>query len=243
MTTAYEAIAGSLSALIRSGELPVGASLPSETQLRAQFGTSRGPVRQALAALAADGLIITSRGRAARVASQTPRRTNIDFMYFTRFARSIGGVPGARTMEIARRPATAAEAKILEISAGDLIVWNLRLRLLNGAPTMLERSRFREDVGGLLFGIDIDACSITESLADAGVGYGEVVQEIDAVAADETDSAHLGIPAGAPLLRHRRTTRDHSGRVIEYGDDRYRPDLVTFTTRDVSPRFDRPGAT
>lgn len=237
---AYEVIAAHLRQLIMSGELRVGARLPSETELCAQFGTSRGPARQALATLVAEGLIVTSKGRAARVASRVRRRTNIEFMYFSRFARSVGGTAGARTMEILRRPASEAEAKSLEIGVGDMLVYNLRLRLLNGEPTMLERTRYREDVGELLFGIDIDAGSITESLADAGVRYGEVVQEIDAVAADEVDALHLGIDKGAPLLRHRRTTRDRSGRVIEYGDDRYRPDLVTFTTRDVIPRLDSP---
>lgn len=239
-STAYEAMAAHLRTLIMSGELPVGADLPSETELCAQFGTSRGPARQALATLVAEGLIVTSKGRTARVASRVRRRTNIEFMYFTRFARSIGGTPGARTMEIVRRPASDAEAAALEIEAGDMLLYNLRLRLLNGQPTMLERSRFREDVGDLLFGIDIDAGSITERLADLGVDYAEVVQEIDAVAADEVDARHLGIDKGAPLLRHRRTTRDRSGRVIEVGDDRYRPDLVTFTTRDINPRFDSP---
>lgn len=238
--SAYEVIATHLRRLILSGELPVGADLPSETELCARFGTSRGPARQALATLVADGLIVTSKGRAARVASRTPRRTNIEFMYFSRFARSVGGTAGARTMEIMRRPASAAEAASLEINVGDMLVYNLRLRLLNGQPTMLERTRYREDVGRLLFGIDIDAGSITESLADAGVRYGEVIQEIDAVAADEVDALHLDIDKGAPLLRHRRTTRDLSGRVIEYGDDRYRPDLVTFTTRDIIPRLDSP---
>lgn len=103
---------------------------------------------------------------------------------------------------------------------------------------MLERSCFREDVGDLLFGIDIDAGSITERLAGQGVDYAEFVQEIDAVSADDTDAQHLGVAVGAPLLRSRRVARDRSGAVIEYADDRYRPDLVTFTTRDVNPTFD-----
>jgi len=116
-------------------------------------------------------------------------------------------------------------------------VYNLRLRFLDGDPTMLERSCFREDVGDLLFGIDIDAGSITERLAAAGVGYAEFVQEIDAVAADKVDAEHLGVAEGAPLLRQRRTALDRSGRPTEYADDRYRPDLVTFTTRDINPRL------
>jgi GntR family transcriptional regulator len=236
---AHEAIAAKLRESITSGDLPVGASLPSEAELCAEYGTSRGPVRQAIATLAAEGLVVTSQGRAARVASRAQRQTVVEYMYFSRFARSVGGVAGARTVHIVRRPASVLEAVRLEIEAGAIIVDNLRLRLLNGEPTMLERSCFREDIGALLFGIDIDAGSITERLAAAGVDYAEFVQEIDAVAANEVDALHLGVAEGAPLLRQRRTVRDSSGRVNEYADDRYRPDLVTFTTRDVNPSFVR----
>lgn len=235
---AHELIAEQLRESITSGALPVGATLPSEAELCAEYGTSRGPVRQALARLAAEGLVVTSQGRAARVASRARRQTVVEYMYFSRFARAVGGVAGARTIHIVRRCATVQEATRLEIEVGDAIVHNLRLRLLNGEATMLERSCFREDVGKLLFGFDIDDGSITERLAADGVDYAEFVQEIDAVAADDVDAQHLGVAQGAPLLRQRRTARDRSGRVIEYADDRYRPDLVTFTTRDVDPSFD-----
>lgn len=55
VTALHEKIADSLRERIRLGELPVGAVLPSESQLCAQWQASRGPVRQALAALRADG--------------------------------------------------------------------------------------------------------------------------------------------------------------------------------------------
>ena len=52
---------------------------------------------------------------------------------------------------------------------------------------------------------------------------------LDAVAAGETDAGHLGIEAGSPLLRERRTSRDEHGAAFEYADDRYRPDIVAFS--------------
>jgi GntR family transcriptional regulator len=234
---AHAVIAARLRESITAGALPVGANLPSEAELCAAHGTSRGPVRQALATLAAEGLVVTSQGRAARVASRARRQTVVEYTYFSRFARLVGGIAGARTIQIVRRPASVLEATRLEIEVGAPIVHNLRLRFLDGEPTMLERSYFREDVGDLLFGIDIDAGSITERLAAAGVDYAEFVQEIDALAADEVDALHLGLTEGAPLLRQRRTSLDRSGRPIEYADDRYRPDLVTFTTRDLNPKL------
>jgi GntR family transcriptional regulator len=58
------------------------------------------------------------------------------------------------------------------------------------------------------------------------------------VAAEATDAELLGIAAGAPLLRERRRAVSGTGQPLEYGDDRYRPDVVTFTVenaRDTAP--------
>jgi DNA-binding GntR family transcriptional regulator len=55
---------------IWSGELPPGAHLV-ETQLAARFGISRGPLREALQALAAEGLVEIQPGRGAFVVNPT----------------------------------------------------------------------------------------------------------------------------------------------------------------------------
>ena len=60
-------LAGELAERIRSGEWKAGAYLPAERQLAETYATSRGTVRQALAQLAADGLVDRVEGSAARV--------------------------------------------------------------------------------------------------------------------------------------------------------------------------------
>jgi GntR family transcriptional regulator len=234
--TGHERIARALRAAIASGELPVGAGLPSEADLCAAHGTSRGPVRHALATLRAEGLIETRQGRPARVASPVLRQPVVEFTYFTRFARATGRAPSARTLEIARGRPEPREAAALGVAEEDTVVRLLRLRLLDGLPTMLERSVFREEVGRLLFGIDVEHGSVTERLAAQGVRPASVDQEIDAVAADAVDACHLEVSAGAPLLRQRRVVRGPAGTAFELADDRYRPDMVTFVVHDERPR-------
>ena len=51
----HEFVARQLRSLITSGELAVGQSLPSESALCTQYEVSRGPMRQALASLSAEG--------------------------------------------------------------------------------------------------------------------------------------------------------------------------------------------
>jgi GntR family transcriptional regulator, transcriptional repressor for pyruvate dehydrogenase complex len=56
---------------IRSGRLEPGARLPTEQALTAALGVSRTVVREAVAALRADGLVVTRRGSGAYVADPT----------------------------------------------------------------------------------------------------------------------------------------------------------------------------
>ena len=62
----YRTIADDLKAAIRSGVYPAGARLPSESELATQYDASRGTIRQAFAALAADGVISSRRGARRR---------------------------------------------------------------------------------------------------------------------------------------------------------------------------------
>lgn len=68
----WRQLADLLRAQITSGELAPGAWLPSITYLQQTHDVSRTPVRQALAALRADGLIVYERGHGYRVRPPEP---------------------------------------------------------------------------------------------------------------------------------------------------------------------------
>jgi GntR family transcriptional repressor for pyruvate dehydrogenase complex len=67
-TNLAERVMARLSADIRGGRLAPGTRLPTEQMLTAELGVSRTVVREAVAALRADGLIVTRRGSGAYVA-------------------------------------------------------------------------------------------------------------------------------------------------------------------------------
>src|SRR3954462_2290717 len=64
-----EKILARLAADIRGGRLAPGDRLPTEQELTTAMGVSRTVVREAVAALRADGLVVTRRGSGAYVAA------------------------------------------------------------------------------------------------------------------------------------------------------------------------------
>ena len=229
MNPLHQSVAAELRDRIRRGELPVGASLPSEAQLCREFDSSRGPVRQALATLREEGLIGGGQGRRPVVLDAVPAQPFTAFLSFTRRAELTGSIPGQRREEIALRRPEPAVAAALQLAPDALAVQLVRLRLLDGRPAMLERTTFVEAAGRPLLTADLEAGSIFAHLEACGIDLHAARHTFDAVAADATDAELLDVPVGAPLLRERRLTTDSLGVPLEWSDDRYRPDVATVT--------------
>ncbi|WP_020579673.1 GntR family transcriptional regulator [Actinopolymorpha alba] len=228
-------VADELRDQILRGELAPGTNLPSEARLSARFGASRGTIRSALSTLRHEGLIGGGQGRPPVVRDNALGQPFENLLSFTAWAEQIGRVPGQRTIEVARRGASAAAAAALGIEEGEPVIDVLRLRTLDGDPAMLERSSFVERVGRLLFDFDPDCGSIYAWLISQGVDLHSARHTIDAVAADEVDAELLDLELGSPLLRERRRATSADGVPLEYGDDRYRSDRVTFTIDNSRP--------
>jgi GntR family transcriptional regulator, transcriptional repressor for pyruvate dehydrogenase complex len=67
-------IADRLAEEITGGKLPPGARLPTEQEMVAAMGVSRTVIREAVAALRADGLVVTRQGSGAFVSPDADRR-------------------------------------------------------------------------------------------------------------------------------------------------------------------------
>lgn len=238
-TPLHRVVAADLRQLIRSGALGVGEPLPSEAELCRRFSASRGPVRQALAALRDEGLIGGGQGRRSVVLDAVPAQPFESFLSFTRRAELTGHVPGQRLQEIALRRPEPLVAAALGLEPDALAVQLVRLRLLDGRPAMLERMTYVEAVGRPLLAADLDGGSIYAILIGLGVDLHAARHTFDAVAADGRDAELLGVSLGHPLLRERRLTTDSRGTPLEWSDDRYRPDVATVTVSNTRSARDR----
>lgn len=232
----HRQLADGLRSSIRTGGLAAGEPVPSEAELSAIHGVSRGTVRQALAQLRAEGLIAGGRGRRPVVHPGPLAQPFEELVSFSAWARSMGMEPSGRVLAFDLRPASAVVADALDVPAGTPVHQLVRLRLADGVPMLIERTAFAPGVGEAVAGIDLEHGSIYAALAEHGIRFDAARQAIDAVAASRPDAEHLGVGRGAPLLRVRRRSTAADGRPLEWSDDRYRPDRVTLTIDQLANR-------
>lgn len=233
MGARHEEIADALRRAIAREEYTVGSRLPAESDLAARYGVSRGTVRQAVAALTAEGLIGSRQGARRVVLATTRSQSFAELRSFAQWARAMGRVATGRVVSQEYRPATAEDAVRLQVRERTPVLHVLRLRGLDGEPVLLERTVYADWISPAVESIEPDCPSVTQRLYDdTGLvfAYGEHV--IDAVAAGARDAELLGVRRTSPLLRVRRVTTTREGRPVEWSDDRYRSDAVSFTVRN-----------
>ena len=228
----YRKVAEDIKAAIAAGAYAAGTRLPSENELAERYSVSRGTIRQAFAALRADGVIASRRG-ARRVVISGPRVQSFgELLSFSRWARAMGETPSGRVIAILRRPARASEAARLALPAGAPIYHLTRVRLLSGRPVMIERGVYPDRVGALVAGMDLETGSITERLEELGTVFADAEHVIDAVPASAEDARLLGVSPRVAMLRERRLTTDLTGTPVEWSDDRYLGSAVAFSVHN-----------
>ena len=220
-----------LRARIRSGVYG-DRPLPSESQLAADFGTSRNIVRDALALLRDERVVDRVPGAGTFVVSK-PAVQGLDRL------RGLAETFETSTVAITNRvllaeivPATPIVAERLELEPGTPVVSLERIRYLDGEPLSLDASYLTADVGGPLLEMDLagrDVFGLVE--AEIGLPLGSAALSIEAVAADPTVADLLAVRAGSPLLLVERLTYTDSGRPVDLEYLRYRGDRFTLFGR------------
>ncbi|MFJ9828889.1 GntR family transcriptional regulator [Streptomyces sp. NPDC101160] len=234
MTARHEQIAAELRRAIQREEYAVGSRLPTETELATQYGVSRGTVRQAVAALTAEGLIGSRQGARRVVLARGRSQSFAELRSFAQWAQAMGRTATGHVISQQYHPATAEDATRLQLPPGTPVLGVLRLRGLDGEPVLVERSVYADWISPAVAAIDPDCASVTQRLYDdTGLVFAHGEHVIDAIAAGARDAALLAVRRTSPLLRVRRVTTTHDGRPVEWSDDRYRPDAVSFTVHNA----------
>lgn len=203
-TTGYSAwrlIAEALRADITDGRLQTGDRLPAETTLATNFGVNRHTARQAIASLAAEGLVESRRGSGTFVTGGTVHVHRIGTR--TRLSTSLGGRTTApsRVLESATEPAPAHIAAALGIPAGSDAVRVEALRTIDSTPFALGTSWFDAERFPDIAAARRRTASITAALRESDVDdYVRASTVVSARHATAAESTLLGLDAGAIVL-------------------------------------------
>ncbi len=226
--TRYRDVADDLRRRILQGEFGGGERMPAEQRLAGEYDVSRGVVRNALAALQRRGLVTSHPGSGWRVRADFRTQEFAEMRSFAQWAQSRRVMPGGRVVRQERGQATAVDARVLRMRVGDEVLRVTRVRTLDGRPVMVERTTYPPRVAPVIEALPIDEPSVMVALQAAGFAMAFGTHRIDTVAASIEDAELLALRRSTRLLRLRRETKTQDGAPIEYGDDRYAPDTITF---------------
>lgn len=220
--------------LIQTGKLKPGDKLPTEAELRDQFGISRMTVRQALSELVREGLIVRKRAKGTFVA-QSRREVPLDLEGLRSFheeAVKYGDRLTTRILEQQVIPAAGKVAKELQLPLGSKVTMLCRLRVVDGEPIAIETAHFPYDRFPLLGTMDLNNVS-TYAVLDREYQCRpeEAIDSFTAGPPTAAEAKMLNIEPSCAVWHCERTAFDRSGCPIEFTEAAFRLDRFRFTTR------------
>ncbi|GAQ61067.1 GntR family transcriptional regulator [Streptomyces scabiei] len=243
----YQQVAAAIREAILSGEFPPASLLPSEAQLMVRYQVSRPTVRNAIAALRAEGLIDVRHGKGSFVRSE-PRPVVSLSGYVGRTSDARFVLHGVATWEQAEDPSTyrthstEATAHLLELEAEEALFGCDRLLIdpATGTRAMhrtLIPFAMAETVPGLAEAPDAEPASVYAMLTKAGheLWWSEAVRARMPLPDERTA---LRLPDATPVLHLSRVTcgTDDNPLILEelrIGADR--AELAYRITADKQP--------
>jgi len=230
-------VADALREQIAVGALPPAAPLPSEAQLMAAHGVSRNTARAAIAALAAEGLVMTLHGRGSfvRRASDRPAMTHQRAITATTTGRGARRTTTYTDTDTEGWAEVEPPATYRTDATADLA---LALGLPEGAPVFVCDRLLSDPAGRRMFhrshvpfavAVDVPTLEanpfrapedLYAALTAAGHELMPWTETVRARMPSPDDAAALRIPGGTPMLLTRRTTRDTTGRIFAMEETR-----------------------
>lgn len=213
----YQQLADSLRARIDSGDLRAGEQIPTEKALAEEFNAARATVRQGLASLVNEGLIVPARPRGYFVrkhelayhrpqAEWRPHPASPEMDRWMEEQTTLGREPSQRiSVEIIQPPDRVAAR--LNLTGDDLVVARRRTRYLDKVPFNIQDSFYPFELvkGSEIVNPADVARGTNQALADLGYEQVRAIDEIEArmPLPDEVSRLELGL--GSPVVVHRVT--------------------------------------
>lgn len=210
---------------ISSGEWPPGATIPTEGQLCAEYGVSRGPVRQALDRLAREGLLARKQGRGTWVRAEKMEGSLGRLYSFAELIEQQGLVPSSHVLTFEKAAATTSVARDLALQPGEFVYRVVRVRFASDEPLIVETIFLPVSRVPEMERDEVEQKPLYSILrSEFHIPLLRARQYFEAVIADTWEAGLLQVKPGAPVLLLRNiayTTGDVPvvlSRVIVRGD-------------------------
>lgn len=213
----YKEVKHSLTRGLAGGEWRPGEALPSESALALRFKVSIGTVRKAVDELVAERAVVRQQGRGTFVSSHDAKRLLFHFFHIVPRTGE-RSYPETRTLAFRRDRATANEAAVLALAAGDP-VWRIRnLLLLDEAPALVDdivlaRMRFPDLTERIFTQRENTIYNLYQSRY--GLNVLRSSERLRATLASADIAKLLGVKRDAPLLEINRVARTYHDAAVE----------------------------
>jgi GntR family transcriptional regulator len=213
---------------IESGHWKPGDRVPSESELGEFYRVSRTTVRQALAELVNQGMLLRIQGKGTFVAEPRIQQHLSQLTSFTQDMQARGKKPDSQVLrlELVSPPALVKEA--LQLRGHSQVILLQRLRLADAVPMAIENAYLHFEKCKAILDADIAGASLYQLLQSVGVIPTRARQQWTAVACPAVEARLLGISKGGPVLRIQRTTYDQYDHPFEQVESYYRGDRYIF---------------
>jgi GntR family transcriptional regulator len=227
----YYQIMQQLRAKIEEGEYGIDTPLPPERELVETYQVSRMTVRQAIAELVNEGILIRRKGVGTFVAPPKLEQALSGLTSFTEDMAKRGMQAGARIVSFEETTPDHTVRKTLSLEPDEHVFVCTRLRLADGEPMALETTTLKASICPGLKREDLENQSLYKLLAERwGVQLERATQSLEPILAAPYEAALLHVAIGSPLLLMHRVTYDQAGDAFEFVKSLYRGDRYKFIT-------------
>ena len=213
----YQQIKSLIMQSLQTGEWKPGELIPSEVELAYRYKVSQGTVRKAIDELSAENLVVRRQGKGTFVATHHEARVQFRFL---RLMPDAGEAhqPENQILEVKRLRGPAEVTRVLDIKAGDSVVFIRRLQYFDGVPTILEEIWLP---GAIFKGLTAERLGEYKGPmyglfeTEFGTQMIRASEKLKAVSADDLAVDLLKVQAGTPLLSVERVAYTYGDRPVE----------------------------
>ena len=215
----YAVVREAIESEIAKRQLQPGDPLPTEGDLRSEFGVSRATIRQALAELERRGVIERRQGRGTFITRPPLQLSLPELTGFSDHVRARGMRPSSRVVEFRELAPHETPPEAHLFAAGMPLVRLFRTRVADGEPIAIHDALIPRVVTTRLglndAMVDDPDFSLYRQFAAAGIDLAWAEERLRARRADRTEASLLGVPAGSAVMDVLRLSHDASDELVE----------------------------